>query len=136
MVLKRGCSTCLQLVYPWKYSTFPIMNFFKTWHVHFGYLYGLPQRVSKIWDDFYFYDFMGSPLWIFNCNLWMTHFQKTQRGDPMKSGKSKLSQTFNTRCGKPYRYTKCTCQVLKKFIIGKVEYFQGYTTWRQVEHPL
>ena len=83
--IQRGCSTCLQVVYPWKYSTFPIMNFFKTWHVHFVYLYGLPQRVLKVWDNFDFPDFMGSPLWVFW--KWVIHKLqlKIQRGDPMKS---------------------------------------------------
>ena len=65
--------------------------------------------------------FHGVPPLDFFNRLSKNFNQKTQRGDPMKSWKWKLSQIFNIHCGEPYRYPQYPCQVSKKIIIGKVE---------------
>ena len=77
--------------------TFPIMNFSETWH---GDHFCLKMYYIKL---------------------------KNPKEDPMKMWKSKWSQIFDTRCGKPYRYPKSPCQVSEKFIIGKVKISRHYT---------
>ena len=63
-------------------SAFSIMNFFETCHGQCGYPQGSPQRVSKIWDDFHFHDFMGSPLWIFSIGYPKISIKKPKGGTP------------------------------------------------------
>ena len=65
------------------------MNFFETCHGHCGYPQGSPQRVSKIWDDFHFHDFMGSPLWSLELDLWIIHW-KNPKGGPHEIMKMKI----------------------------------------------
>ena len=86
--------------------------------------------------QFWFSWFHGVPPLDF-CNSWFKNFhQKLQRGDPMKSGKSKLHQIFDTRWCEPYGYPKCPCQVSKKFNIGKVENFRSPNYQNEVEQVL
>ena len=62
--------------------------------------------------------------------------KKIQRGDPMKTWKSKLSLMFDTHCGKLLGYPECTCKVSKKFINGKVKIRRTRTIWRRDEQTL
>ena len=70
-------------------SAFSIMNFFETCHGQCGYPQGSPQPVSKIWDDFHFHDFMGSPLWSLELDLWIIHW-KNPNGGPHEILKMKI----------------------------------------------
>ena len=47
------------------------------------------QRVSWIWNNFWFQIIMGSPLWIFNWNLLMIHW-KNPKGGPHENLKLKI----------------------------------------------
>ena len=65
------------------------MNFFETCHGQCGYPQGSPQPVSKIWDDFHFHDFMGSPLWSLELDLWIIYW-KNPKGGPHEIMKMKI----------------------------------------------